>query len=342
MPGLRLLLLPFSLIYGCITGLRNFLYNRSILKSFFIPKKSICVGNLAVGGTGKTPHVAFLVDFLKNEYQISILSRGYGRKTKGYIEATNNSLSSEIGDEPKLYKLRYKNDVNVTVCEKREVGIKEIQKKHPHNDLIILDDAFQHRAVKAEMNLLLTDFSKLYTSDFMLPSGTLREWSIGAKRAQLVIVTKSPENLSEIDKKRIVKKLKRTAKNTYFSSIEYGAIISFNDLKLRAKKYLLVTGIANPHPLLKHLRNLYDVELLQFPDHYTFTKKDIEDIHQKFDTFVEADKVIITTEKDYMRLSELINKTKINDYPWFYQSISIKMDRDQEFKALIKEYVDTI
>ena len=338
----KLLLLPFSMLYGIITGIRNFSFNIGVQKSYIIPKKSICVGNLEVGGTGKTPHVSYLTELLYKKHSTTILSRGYGRKTKGYIEGTLKSISKEIGDEPKLYKNTFKDLVNVVVCEKRKIGVEIILKSNPKNEVIILDDAFQHRAVKAGLNILITDFEKPYYNNWMLPSGTLREWMIGRERADVVIVSKTPTKTEETTKKVILKKLKFNTKNIFFSSIVYGEIKSFNNKEFSAKNVLLVTGISNPSPLEKELKKSFNVELMKFPDHYNFTVEDIKRIHQKFDTFVKEDKVIVTTEKDFMRLGELIKKTNINDFPWFYQSISVKLDREKEFKALINTYVNTI
>ena len=338
----QFILLPFSWLYGCITGVRNLLFNIQFFKTFPIPKKSICVGNLEVGGTGKTPHVAYITDYLLQKHSTTILSRGYGRKTKGYIEANNTSKSSEIGDEPKLYKQFFKEKVNVVVCEERKKGVQTIQKNYSNNQVIVLDDAFQHRAVKAGLNILITDFNKPYYKNLMLPTGTLREWKIGRKRADIVIVSKTPTETDENSKDKLSEKLKFNPKNIFFSSITYGEIKSFTNQSFKAKNILLITGISNPIPLEKHLQKNHHVESIKFSDHYNFTKEDIKRIHQKFDTFAIDDKAIITTEKDYMRLEELSSETEMDNYPWFYQSITVKIDREKEFKALIDTYVNTI
>ena len=343
MQKLRLILLPFSWIYGFVTFLRNLFYDVEIFKSYLIPKKSICVGNLAIGGTGKSPHVSYLVNLLKENTKISILSRGYGRTTKGFILANENSKGTEIGDEPKMYLSQFHPNVNVIVCEKRAEGVQKINSLFPDNDLIILDDAFQHRAVKAEINILLTDYSSLFSSDFVIPAGNLREWRIGRKRAKWIIVTKCPENISELEKQSIARKLKFKIENIFFSSIVYGKLISFDQKPLPDfKNILIVTGISNPSPLINHLSNEFTIKTMKFPDHHNYTIADIDRIHQNFDTFASESKVIITTEKDYMRFSEMISKTKMNDYPWFYQSIEVKIDREDIFNNLVKQYVDTI
>ncbi len=343
MQKLRLILLPFSWIYGLIMFFRNSFYDMGIFNSYKIPKKSICIGNLAIGGTGKSPHVSYLINQLKKKTKITVLSRGYGRTTSGFFLATKNSTSTQIGDEPKMYFARFHSEINVVVCEKRAEGVQKINSLFPENELIILDDAFQHRAVKAEVNIVLTDYASLFSSDFVVPAGNLREWEIGKKRAKWVIVTKCPSLLSDNEKQSISRKLKFNPLNVFFSSIIYGEIISFNNNPLpNFKNALVITGISNPTPLINHLAKDFSVETLKFPDHHNYTIGDIERIHQIFDTFASESKVIITTEKDYMRLSEMIYETKMNDYPWFFQSIEVEIDRKDIFNNLVKQYVDTI
>jgi len=343
MQKLRLILLPFSWIYGFGTFLRNLFYDIGVFHSYTIPKKSICVGNLAIGGTGKSPHVSYLINLLKDKTKISILSRGYGRTTKGFVLADENSKGSEIGDEPRMYFSRFHPDINVIVCEKRIEGVQKINTLFPDNELIILDDAFQHRAVKAEINIILTDYSSLFSSDFVVPAGNLREWKIGKKRAKWIIVTKCPRTISETEKLSISKKLKFNPSKIFFSSIVYGEIISFTNKPLPSfKNALVVTGISNPIPLTNHLSENYSIQTLKFPDHYNYTIADIERIHQIFDTFASESKVIITTEKDYMRFSEMISSTNMIDYPWHYQSIEVEIDKKDIFNNLVKQYVNTI
>ncbi len=339
----RLLLLPFAWIYGTITAVRNLLFDCGFFKSYPIPGKSICVGNLSVGGTGKTPHVAYLAKLLKDSTKTTLLSRGYGRKTQGFILANSNSTGSEIGDEPKIYVSRFYPEVHVVVCEKRAVGVQKIQELFPENQLIILDDAFQHRAVQAGLNILLTDFSDLYSDDHVLPAGNLREWKSGRKRADLLIVTKCPKNLSEIEKKKIADKLTFNSEKTFFSTIQYGNLIPFGKpVDFNFKNVLLVTGIANYTPLLNELKKKYQVESISFSDHHDFSLEDIERIHQKFDTFATESKAIITTEKDFMRLSDKLNSSKLQDYPWLYQEIEVEIDRKDIFNKTIVQYVNSI
>jgi len=324
-------------------SIRNFLFDFNLKHSYSIPKKSICVGNLSVGGTGKTPHVVYLSNLLKDSNKITLLSRGYGRTTKGFILGEKISKGSEIGDEPKLYVSRFNHEVNVVVCEKRADGVRKIQDLFPENNLIILDDAFQHRAVKAGLNILLTDYSSLFSNDYVLPAGNLREFQSGKKRADLIIVTKCPENLKQDEKTKVIESLKFDATKIFFSSIKYGELIPFGKpVDFNLKNILLVTGIANSEPLINELKKKYKVESISFSDHHNFSAQDIDRIHQKFDTFASDSKAIITTEKDFMRLSEMIESTEIKKYPWLYQAIEVEIDKKNIFNNLVIQYVNSI
>jgi tetraacyldisaccharide 4'-kinase len=344
MRKLRLVLFPFGFLYGVITAIRNFLFDTGIKEVFIIPGKSICVGNLSVGGTGKTPHIAYLANLLQDNFKVQILSRGYGRKTKGYFLLDENSTSKTVGDEPLFYYQNFKK-ASVAVCESRKEGIQKLQ-AWEKSDVILLDDAFQHRAVKAGLNILLTDYNSPYYKDLMLPAGDLREWQAGRKRADMVLVTKSPTLISQAEKDLMISKLKFDAKNVFFTHIIYADLKSFGKAtiwkKNEFKKILLVTGIANPEPLLRHLSQDHHVELISFADHHDFTLEDIQKIHKKFDTFVDENKAIVTTEKDFVRLNDAIFATEIARYPWFYQQISVKIDREQTFNTKINSYVREI
>jgi len=342
MKNFRLLLLPFGFIYGVITAARNLVFNLKIKEIYEIPVKSICVGNLSVGGTGKTPHVAYIVELLKSEHEIQILSRGYGRKTKGYFLLDENSTAENVGDEPLFYHKQFKN-ADVAVCESRKIGVENLLKLK-ENQIIILDDAFQHRAVKAGLNIIITDFNQPYFKDLMLPAGNLREWISGRKRADIVVVSKCKLNLDQETKGRFKQKLKFNPDSIYFSSIKYGELCAFNlnSTLYSFTKVLLVTGIANPIPLFEYLKENFDVELLQFPDHHAFSMDDIHKIHKKFDTFVSDNKAIVTTEKDFMRLQSKKYKSVIDQKPWFYQKITVELDRELEFKKEIKNYARAI
>ena len=340
MKVLRWILFPVALIYGVITFLRNKCFDFGIFKSYNIPDKSIIVGNLSVGGTGKSPHIDYLIQhFLTEGVSLSTLSRGYGRKTKGVIIAAISSIPEEIGDEPTQYKSRYSDRIQVVVAEKRVEGVKRIQEEFPTNKLILLDDAFQHRAVKAGLNILITPFNDLFSHDFMLPTGNLREWQSGKKRSDIIIVSKTPKGCSEQEKERVKDSLSSGIIPVFFSSIAYGKLVSFNDFKTDdIENALIVTGIVNPTPLIEYWKTKANIEHIAFPDHHNFTQKDITLIHEKFGTFASRNKVIITTEKDYMRLRGF-SEVKDENFAWHYQPITIDIDNQPTFKKIINEYV---
>jgi tetraacyldisaccharide 4'-kinase len=337
----KILFYPFSLLYGLITGMRNFFFNIGLFKSYAIPGKSITVGNLSMGGTGKTPHSLYLWELLKPTHEIAFLSRGYGRETSGLIEVDDEHNSSQVGDEPLMFKKIAKSDSLVVVSENRKNGVDYIRKKSK-DAVIILDDAFQHRKVKAGLSILLTDYSLPYCADAILPIGSLREWKIGKNRADCLVVTKAPVDLPEEKRQKMKKRLAFKNENVFFSSIVYGDLIPFGKVQTDFKNVLLVTGIAQPKPLVEYLKQFYKVTSMPFPDHHEFTEQDINKILAKFDTFVAEDTIIVTTEKDYVRLEPLLTKVDKQYYPWYYQAISLKIDREEEFKTIIKKYVDTI
>jgi len=339
----RLLLFPFALIYGVIMYCRNLFYDFGIFRTHKIRSKSIVVGNLSVGGTGKSPHILYLTELLNKSLPLAILSRGYGRSTKGLLEVSVNSNSNDVGDEPLMFKKRLNQNAMVVVAEERKKGVVFIEQKQ--QGIILLDDAFQHRKVTAGFNMLLTDYSFPFYHDFMLPAGNLRELKIGKKRAHCIVVTKCPDKLPSEEKESIINNLNVKRIPVFFSKMVYGELISFgkplSDLN-NIQKAILVTGIAKPQPLLKRLNRFYEVELLAFPDHYNFSREDCAEIHRKFDTFAHENCAIITTEKDFVRLDSLLTSEEKTKYPWYYQSITVKIDEEEKFKDLINSYVDTI
>ncbi|MGV3630320.1 MAG: tetraacyldisaccharide 4'-kinase [Bacteroidota bacterium] len=338
----RFLLFPLAAIFRLISGIRNWLYDRRIKAVYDIPVKSVCVGNLSLGGTGKSPLVAFLAKELKQDHKVQVLSRGYGRKTKGFLALNDQSQASEVGDEPLMYHKKMGNEVAVAVCESRKEGIERIlQTGKP--DVLILDDAFQHRKVQAGFSVLVTEFKAPYFEDYLFPVGRLRESRSGAKRADLLLVSKSPENLPGKEKQGFIQKTGFEPGNVFFSTIGYEKLVSFSETQCpEAENVLLVTGIANPKPLEDYLRQKYRVETLRFKDHYQFSLADIEKIHKKFDTFAADKKAIVTTEKDYVRLVAPEFASFISEKPWYYQEISVRIDRDEAFLNKIKAYVGKI
>lgn len=339
----RILLFPFSLIYGCVTAIRNFLYNKGIKKSYSIPGKSIVIGNLSMGGTGKSPHTLYLWNLLKQNHEVAILSRGYGRKTKGLIEVEQMHTSGEVGDEPLMFKKRVGTNSRVIVSESRKNGVDFIRSSNK-SSVILLDDAFQHRKVKAGFSILLTDYNNPFYSDLVVPAGKLREWKCGKNRTDCIIVTKCPESLSESEKQSVVRRLNvgKNKKPVFFSRIVYGELIPFGKEISEQTNILLVTGIANPKPLENHLKRFCKVESVIFSDHHQFTSADLTKIYAKFDTFTPQNSIIVTTEKDFVRLETVLTDSDKQKYPWYYQSITIKLEREEDFKTLIDNYVDTI
>ncbi len=338
---LRRFLFPFSLIWWIITCVRNFLYDKSLLRSYIITDKSITVGNLSVGGTGKTPMVIYLTKLLSDKHELQILSRGYGRKTNGYLLVNENHTAIDVGDEPLLYFNKFKKNITIAVSENRADGIQQLRKIQPKS-LVILDDAFQHRKIKAGFSVLLTTYNSLFSSDFLLPVGNLREARSGAKRSDIIVVTKCPKNISKIEKNKMKSALSKYNKSIFFSSISYAYPISFGSTTSCSKNILLVTGIAKPEPLIDFLSETSRVEHISFPDHHNFSVNEIQKIHEKIDTFVSENWSIITTEKDYMRLLPFKEKWGLSKYPWFYIPIELNIENENAFNQLIIDYVRTI
>lgn len=304
----RVLLLPFALLYGLIILIRNWMFDKNYLKSADFNFPLICVGNLSVGGTGKSPMVEYLVAMLQKDFKTGTLSRGYKRKTKGYALANTNTTALEIGDEPMQIHLKFPG-VAVASCEERIVGIPHMLQDNPDLQVIVLDDAFQHRVVKAGFNILLTDYSNLYSQDFFLPTGDLRDQRSSAKRAQVIVVTKCPYDLSPEAKQEIIRELNPEAsQKVFFTTIEYGTpyhIFNRDDewLLTPRDEVLLVCGIANPRPLKEYLHAKTHTYYQQdYSDHHIFSIDDLREIKEKFEEIQAKDKLILTTEKDAVRL----------------------------------------
>ncbi len=312
----KLFLYPISAIYGLIISIRNFLYDYKIFQSTEFEIPVISIGNITVGGTGKTPHTEYLVELLRKQFTVTTISRGYKRKTKGYQEVEVNSLASAIGDEPLQIKSKFP-DIQVIVDEKRVHAIKKIQVQEPAQlpDIILLDDAFQHRSVSAGINILLIDFNRPIDKDQLMPVGRLRESKWQMRRANVIIYTKCPQEISPITRRIIMKDVNlRPYQNLFFTTMVYQQLTPvFPDEaiptpKLASDKFsvLLVTGIANPEHLLKYLSNFSEnITSLKFADHHNFNAANIHQIEQKFAGIEAENKIIITTEKDSMRLKDM-------------------------------------
>ena len=349
----NILLYPFSLIYGAITGSRNFLYDTGILRQTEFRIPVICIGNITVGGTGKTPHTEYITHLLKDKFRVAVLSRGYMRKSTGFRIASPSDNVKDIGDEP-LQICRKFQDVTIAVDRDRVNGINSILKERPETEVILLDDGFQHRSVLPGFVILLTDFNRLMINDFMLPYGNLRENVRNMNRADIILITKSPENLSPIQRRIIVKDINKAPyQNLYFTSFEYKdpipVFIQHNEKKIdlySIKKSpcgaVLLTGIANPVPLLDHLSGYFsEIVHLPFPDHHKFTERDIAKVTEAFHNLSAKEKYLITTEKDAVRLREFTNIAENLRYSAYYIPVGIKFlnDDKEEFDNLIVDYV---
>ncbi len=344
----KLLLLPFAALYGVIVRIRHWMFNVGILKSETYNIPIIGVGNLSLGGTGKTPMVEFLIRILQDEYKIAVLSRGYGRNSKGFLIANQYSGHKDIGDEPMQYHNKFKIEVKVAVSEDRRIGISNLMQDDEKLDVILLDDSFQHRYVKPGLSILLTDFHNLYMEDYLIPAGNLRDVVSEAKRADIIIVTKTYKVLSPITRRRIKGILNpEENQSLYFSYIDYGQLTplpGFEEIKAPKKISTIVMfcGIANSYPFQEYLRDLcVDLMVIDFPDHHTYSKKDLQLVAQTYNDAFTRNKIIITTEKDAMRLVKSEYIRELNSLPVFYVPIEVKLHGlDQSnFSNQIKKYV---
>ncbi|GIQ58487.1 tetraacyldisaccharide 4'-kinase [Flavobacterium collinsii] len=333
---LRKILFPFAILYGLITSVRNFLFDKGILKSTSFDIPVIAVGNLSVGGTGKTPQIEYLIRLLSDRYKVATLSRGYKRKSEGYVLASETSNAEILGDEPFQFYQKFPN-IQVAVDANRRNGITQLLSQTEKPQVILLDDAYQHRKVKAGFYILLSSFDDLYADDFMLPTGNLRESRSGAKRADIVVITKCPKELSEQKQEEIRLKLKlKCSQQLYFTFIDYDDFIYGIDEKMavsnvKSESKLLLAGIAKPSPFFDYLKNEKD-ECLTFPDHHHFSDADLETIQNK-----AQNKRVITTEKDYVRLKD----SKLISGLYYLPIKSTFIKHQQNFDTTVLEYVKT-
>ena len=344
--------MPLSLLFGLLTKTRNRLYDLNFLKEKRFDIHTIGVGNLSVGGAGKTPLVEYLIRLLeKNSYASATLSRGYKRKTKGFILADDNSTANDIGDEPLLYKQKY--NVKVAVDANRVNGIEKLMalgKESPH--VILLDDVFQHRAVRCGLTILVSDYNKLYFNDHLLPYGRLRESVDGASRADVIIITKTPDRTTAVEMRTIMKDIRPLAhQKVFFSYLTYGDLYAIDQPnkkldtlnELFQYRVICFTGIANAAPMIAYLKEYAgEVKHLPFDDHHEFVMNDLIDIEKYYQSISGGNKILVTTEKDLMRLKD----PQIWD---FVRSLNIYVlpvevtfkDKEEEFNNLILNYVRT-
>jgi tetraacyldisaccharide 4'-kinase len=340
----RYLLFPFSLIYGGVVWLRNWLFDKNILKSATFNFPIICVGNIAVGGTGKTPMTEYLIRLLQNDFKTATLSRGYKRKTKGFAIADASTTALEIGDEPMQFHNKFPN-VTVAVGEERLVAIPQLLHDKADTALIILDDAFQHRMVNAGLNIVLTAYNNLYTRDLMLPAGDLRDVKASMKRADIIVVTKCKAGLTVQEKENIIKEISPLPhQSVFFTVIVYTHpyhLFKTEKASINADtNILLICGIANPRPLKDYLESkMHTYDMLRYPDHHIFNMDDLADIKKQFAKMPGYNKVLITTEKDAVRLVKF--EEALKDFPVYVLPIehAFLFNEGEKFNALVLNFI---
>ncbi len=336
----RKLLLPFSGLFWIGVTFRNLFYEFGIFRFKKFKTPVICVGNLSVGGTGKSPHVLLVADVLKDEFQVAMLSRGYGRKTSGLVIANYSSRVYDIGDEPLQFFNRFKNKIVVAVCANRVFGIRHLVKNY-QSEVVIMDDGFQHRQVKPGFSILLTDFNDPYSSDYLLPAGNLREPRSAARRADVIIITKCPDTFTVKQRDELLAKIKpKHYQKIFFSKIVYSNAVIHHRYNLESDEWqnyevALVTGIAKSKILVDFVRSKFkSVRHLEFSDHHNFSASDVQKIDQEFEK-LKGQKIILTTEKDYMRLKD--ERALIENL--FYLPIEIELNDENSFKETLLNYV---
>jgi tetraacyldisaccharide 4'-kinase len=343
---IRLLLFPFSILFGFVVILRNFAYDSGFFKSIKFDVPVISVGNLAVGGSGKSPMTEYLINLLRWDYTLAMVSRGYGRKTRGFRFVNENDPVELTGDEPLQIKKKFE-AITVAVCENRVEAIEQVKRE---NDVIILDDAFQHRALKPGLSILLFEYSSFESWQFLLPAGNLREPMSQKKRADIIVVTKCPSSIDAYQKQLISNKLKINANQSlFFSFLKYGNLKSvYQDRQSKsmgslnnASTIILLSGIANPKPLTRFL-NESGAKLIhhEYSDHHNFTKKNITKLVGEFKKLDKGDNLIITTEKDAQRLGSEQFQTQLEGIPFYYLPIEADFNEQEKtsFNKLIINY----
>jgi tetraacyldisaccharide 4'-kinase len=335
-----IILFPFSIIYGIVVRFRNFLYDTNILTSHEFNAPVLSVGNITVGGTGKTPHVEYIVSLLEEIEKPAVLSRGYKRKSKGFVKASVNSTLAEIGDEPLQIKRKFTN-VDVVVDKNRVRAIRRMLSEDPTLRAIVLDDAFQHRSVSPGLNILLIDYNRPLQEDYYLPAGRLREPASSRYRANIIILTKCPDDIKPIDRRLISDNLKLMPYQTlYYTQFKYGTpqpvfpeikpVYPINEKNSKNSSVLLVTGIASPLQLKNYLSKTIDeIEQIEYPDHYIFKQSDIDNIDKRFAQMKGENKVIITTEKDAVRLINAFNISDELRKLMFYIPVEVEFLNDE-------------
>lgn len=344
----KIIFFPIAWIYGWAIRLRHFLFDHGLLKTHSFDMPVIGVGNLSLGGTGKTPFVEYLIRLFNQDYKMAVLSRGYGRKSKGFLYGDQYSSHEDIGDEPMQYLRKYQGQIKVAVEGDRVSGVANLMQDDKNLELVCLDDSFQHRYIKPGLSILLTDIHNLYNEDYLFPVGGLRDVVSQAKRADIIVVTKTNKVLSPITRRR-VKGVLNPAENQslYYSYIGYGQPVAFPESSQmepfdKVRTIIMFSGIANSYPFQEYLNDqCSELVVLDYPDHYQYKRKDLQTIRKTFDETFSRNKVVVTTEKDAMRLLKSAYLSELKNLPLFYIPIEMKMHGLDETNLTnqLKKYV---
>ena len=345
---MRRLLAPLAWLYALVLLVRHKLYDWGILKSVGFDVPTVCVGNLALGGTGKTPHTEYLIKLLKDKARVAVLSRGYGRLSKGFVLAGESTSYADLGDEPLQYHLKF-NDITVAVDEDRCDGVRKLMQLGTPPEVILLDDAFQHRKIRPGLNLLLTEYYSLYKKDMLVPAGHLRDVKSAAQRADIIMVTKSPRVLLPYDKRDVINLIDaKPYQKIFFTYIDFQGLKPVNETARQTslqdvKSIYLFCGIANPYPLEDHLKRKFNTLITNYySDHHSYNDDDIDVILSGYKNVIGNNKIIVTTEKDLMRLTNSSYICKFDNVPLFTIPIEVRFnnkDEEQTFNNLILNYV---
>lgn len=335
-----ILLLPLTMWYAIGVAVRNLLFDLGVKRSVSPDVPTIGIGNLRVGGTGKTPHTEYLIRLLAGR-RVALLSRGYGRATTGFVLADDGSTASQIGDEPLMMARKFR-QLTVAVCEDRVEGVRRLMEMPQKPDVVLLDDVYQHRHIRPALNILLTEYGDPYCNDHILPFGNLREGRRGRRRADIVVVTKCPNSISDGQREIMRQRLKlNDRQQLFFSYISYAEPVAVYDAAMpnAVDEIVLVTGIAHPEPLVKHLAGKYKVHHLRFADHHPFGEDDCQRIADAYEALPSQRKVVITTEKDAVRMLADQARERLSKLPVFYVPIKVNILGQQEFDASVRDAI---
>lgn len=333
----KIALYPFALLYGLIIRSRNLLFDLGLFETKPIPGKSICIGNLAVGGTGKSPHVGYLIDLLHKDLPIQVLSRGYGRKSKGFLWVSSQTTPQLVGDEPQMLYDKFGAKAQFAVCEKRAVGVDKLRKASV-NSLILLDDAYQHRWVKAGLNIVLTTYDDPVFQDCLLPAGRLREPIKGLERADAIVVTKCPD-FNSFQPSEFEVPFNQWKIPVFYSRYTYKALQALGKPINNITEVLVVSAIAQPEQLKEAFSAEVSLRFKSYTDHHAYSASDLREIHHFFDTFASTNTAIVTTAKDWVKIQTLLNNEELQKYPWYLLELELAWSDQSAFNQFISAYV---